>query len=41
MFSIAIIAVKRVYYRSIIHGITKSEAICLLENSVLDDRGYI
>ena len=24
-----------------IHGINKSDAICLLENSVFDDRGYI
>ena len=38
---IAIITIKRVDYCCIIHAIGKSEAIHLLENSVLDDRGYI
>ena len=37
---IAIIAVEGVNYRCIIHDIIKAEAIYLLENSVLDDRGY-
>ena len=36
---IVIITVKGVDYRCIIHGISKSEAINLLENSVLNDRG--
>ena len=36
---IAIITVKNVDYRCIIHNIIKSEAINLLENSVLEDRG--
>ena len=38
---ITIITVKRVDYRCIIHGISKSEAIYLLENFLPDDRGYI
>ena len=38
---IAIITVKGVDCHCIIHDISKSEAIHLLENSVLDDRGYI
>ena len=38
---IAIITIKNVNYRYIIHNITKSEAINFLENSVLEDRGYI
>ena len=38
---IDIITVKTVEYRYIMHGISKSEAIHLLENSVLHDRGYI
>ena len=38
---IAIITVKDVDYRCIIHDISKSEAINLLNNSVLDDRAYI
>ena len=38
---IAIITIKNVDYRCIIHKISKSEAISLLENSVLEDRGYI
>ena len=37
----AIITVKRVDYRCIIHGISISEAINLLENPVLDNHGYI
>ena len=39
--NIAIITVKNVDYYSIIHDTGKSETIHLLENSVLDDRGYI
>ena len=39
--NIAIITVKGVDYRRIIHDISKSEAIHLLEHSVLEDRGYI
>ena len=38
---IAVIAVKEVDYHCTIHGISKFEAIHLLENSLLDDRGYI
>ena len=38
---IAIIAAKGVTYRRIIHGIIKYKAICLFENPVLDDRGYV
>ena len=38
---ITIITVKNVYYPCIIHNISKSEAINLLKNSVLKDRGYI
>ena len=38
---IAIITVKNVDYRCIIHNISKSEAIRLLESSALEDRGYI
>ena len=38
--NIAIIAVKAVDYCSIIHDISRSEAINLLKNSGLDDRGY-
>ena len=38
---IAIITVKNLDYRCIIYNISKSEAINLLENSVLEDRGYI
>ena len=32
---------KNVDYCDIMYGISKSEAIYLLENSVLEDRGYI
>ena len=39
--NIAIINVKSVDYCCIIHDISKSEAIHLLENSMLDDHGYI
>ena len=38
---IAIIIVKAVDYRCLIHDISKSAAIHLLKNSVLDDHGYI
>ena len=38
--NIIIITVKNVDYRCIIHNITKSEAINLLKNSLLEDRGY-
>ena len=38
---VVITAVKNVDYRFIIHDISKSEAINLLENSALEDRGYI
>ena len=38
---IVIIDVKKVEYRCIIHNISKSGAIRLLEDSVLDDCGYI
>ena len=38
---IAIITVKNVDYHCIIHNNSKSEAINLLKNSVLEDRGYI
>ena len=37
---IAFITVKNVDYRCIMYNITKSEAINLLENSMLEDRGY-
>ena len=38
---IVIITSKNVDYCDIMYGISKSEAIYLLENSVLEDRGYI
>ena len=38
---IAIITVKGIYYRCIIHGISKSDAIHLLENPMLNNRGNI
>ena len=38
---IAIIIVQNVDYRCIIHNISRSEAINLLKNSVLEYRGYI
>ena len=37
---ITIITVKNVDYRCVIHNISRSEAINLLESSVLEDRGY-
>ena len=39
--NITIITIKNVDYCCIIHNISKSEAINLLKNSVLDDHGYI
>ena len=39
--NIAIITVKNVDYRCIMHDISRSEAIHLLENYVLDNRRYI
>ena len=41
IIDITIITVTNVDYRCIIHNISKSEAIDLLENSFLEDRGYI
>ena len=38
---IAIITVKNIDYRCIIHNTIKSEAITLLKNSVLQDCGYV
>ena len=40
MRDIAIITVQNVDYRCIIYNISKSEAINLLKNSALEDRGY-
>ena len=37
----AIITVKGVNYRCIVHDISKSEAIHRLENPVLDDREFM
>ena len=39
--NIAIITVKNVDCRCIMYDISKSEAINLLQNSVLEDHGYI
>ena len=39
--NIAIMTIKTVDYRCIIHNISKSEAINLLENSVLENVEYI
>ena len=39
--NIAIVTIKNVDYHCIIHNISKPEAINLLENSVLEDRGYM
>ena len=39
--NLAIITVKGIDYRCITNGISKSEAINLLENSVLNDCEYI
>ena len=36
-----VIIIVTVDYRCIIHGISKSEAIKLLKNSVLEDHGYL
>ena len=38
---ITIVTVKNVDYGCIIYNISKYEAISLLENSVLEDRGYL
>ena len=38
---IAIVTVEGIDYRCIIYGISKSDAINLLEYSVFHDRGYI
>ena len=38
---IAVITVKNVDYRCIMYNINKSEAIHLLENFVLKDRGHL
>ena len=38
---IAIIVIKNVDYGCIIHNTSRSEAINLLENSALKDRGYM
>ena len=38
---IAVINVNGAGYHCAIHNIAKSKAVCLLENSVLDDCGYI
>ena len=38
--NIASITVEGIDYRFIIHDISKSEALHLLKNSVLDDSGY-
>ena len=40
LIDIAIITIENVDYRCIIHNISKSDVIHLLENSVLDDREY-
>ena len=39
--NIFIMTVKGDYYRCIIYGVSKSDAIHLLENYMLDDYGYI
>ena len=38
---IAVITVKNVDYRCIMYNINKSEAIHLLENSIIKDTGYL
>ena len=38
---IAIITVKNIDYRCIIHNISKSESINLSKNSVLENHGYL
>ena len=40
-YDLLIIIVKGIDYHCIIHNISKSDAINSLENSILDDRGYI
>ena len=39
--NIAITSIENVDYRCIVHNISKSEVINLLENSVLENRGYL
>ena len=41
IIDIAIISIKNVDYRCIVHNITKSEAINLLKKSLLENLGYI
>ena len=41
IIDIAIITVKNVGYRCIVNNISKSEAISLLKNSVVEDSGYL
>ena len=38
---IAIMTIRNVDYRCVIHNISKSEAINWLKSSVLEDRGYV
>ena len=38
---ITVFTVKNAAYRCVIHNISKPEAINLLKNTVLEDRGYI
>ena len=40
IIDIVIITVQDINYHCIIHEISESEAVYLLENSVLDDRGH-
>ena len=39
--NVTLITLKNVDYLCVIHNISKSEAINLFKNSVLEDRGYI
>ena len=39
--NIAIITVENVVYCCITHDLRKSKAICLIDNSMFEDRGYI
>ena len=41
VLNIAITTLKSIDYRCIMYNINKSEAIHLLENFVLEDRGYL
>ena len=41
VLNIAIATLKSIDYRCIMYNINKSEAIHLLENFVLEDRGYL